>query len=141
MKHKLLLSFFMAFIPIVMMAYDCYVDEIYYDLDTSNETAQVTSEPHYEGDVCLTYSGNINIPSSFVYDGITYTVTSIGEYAFADCSNLTSVIIPSSVTSIEDWAFNGCSGLTSIEIPSSVTNIGQSAFEFCSSLISIAIPK
>ena len=65
---------------------------------------------------------------------------SIGNYAFYGCSGLTSIEIPSSVTSIGRYAFSGCSSLTSIEIPSGVTSIGNSAFSGCSSLTSIEIP-
>ena len=65
---------------------------------------------------------------------IPNTVTSIGEYAFADCSNLTSITIPSSVTNIEEYAFEYCSKLTSITIPTSVANIGNYAFYNCSNL-------
>ena len=67
-------------------------------------------------------------------------VTSIGRWAFEDCSGLTSISIPSSVTSIGDYAFSGCSSLTSISIPSSVTSIGDGAFSYCSGLTSITIP-
>ena len=67
------------------------------------------------------------------------SVTSIGNYAFGDCSGLTSITIPNSVTSIGDWAFEGCTGLTSIEIPSGVTSIGYEAFYECSGLISIKV--
>ena len=67
-------------------------------------------------------------------------VTSIGSYAFAFCSSLTSIEIPDSVTSIGDFAFYYCSSLTSIEIPDSVTSIGDCAFYFCRSLTSIEIP-
>ena len=56
-------------------------------------------------------------------------VTSIGDYAFYECSGLTSVIIPNSVTSIGSYAFDGCSGLTSVTIPNSVTSIGSYAFD------------
>ena len=55
-------------------------------------------------------------------------MTSIGDYAFFDCSRLTSVTIGNSVTSIGDGAFYGCSGLTSVTIPNSVTSIGGWAF-------------
>ncbi|MBQ3234984.1 MAG: leucine-rich repeat domain-containing protein [Clostridia bacterium] len=93
-------------------------------------------------------------------------LTSIGDYAFSDCSKLASIEIPSGVTSIDnyafcecsslaavafednsqltsigDYAFELCSLLTSIEIPSSVISIGDSAFEYCSSLMSIDIPN
>ena len=68
-------------------------------------------------------------------------VTSIGNYAFAYCSNLTSVTIPSSVTSIGKYVFFICTRLTSVTIPSSVTSIGGGAFDNCSSLTSITIPS
>ena len=67
-------------------------------------------------------------------------VTSIGDYAFADSSYLTSITIPDSVTSIGYRAFYGCTGLTSITIPDSVTNIGHDAFRNCTGLTSITIP-
>ena len=73
---------------------------------------------------------NTKIPSS---------VTSIGDFAFFDCSGLTSVVIPNSVTSIGIYAFSGCSGLTSIEIPNSVTSIETYVFRGCSGLTSIEI--
>ena len=67
--------------------------------------------------------------------------TSIGEYAFSECYNLTSVIIPNSVTSIGVRAFYNCKGLTSITIPNSVTSIGERAFYNCKGLTSITIPN
>ena len=68
-------------------------------------------------------------------------ITSISNYTFWNCSELTSIIIPDSITSIGDSAFYNCSGLTSITIPNSVTSIGQSAFGNCSELTSITIPN
>ena len=68
-------------------------------------------------------------------------VTSIGDGAFAYCTSLTSIEIPSGVTSIRDYAFDNCTSLTSIEIPSGVTSIGNSAFKNCTSLASIEIPS
>ena len=72
---------------------------------------------------------------------IPESVTSIGDYAFANCRSLTSITIPNSVTSIGDYAFSWCSGLTSITIPNSVTSIGDYAFANCRSLTSITIPN
>ena len=63
---------------------------------------------------------------------IPNSVTSIGNYAFYDCTGLTSITIPNSVTSISANAFSNCTGLTSITIPNSVTSIGDDAFWFCS---------
>ena len=67
-------------------------------------------------------------------------VTNIGENAFENCYNLTSIEIPEGVTSIGYDAFRGCTSLTSIEIPDSVTSIGYDAFRYCSLLTSIEIP-
>ena len=81
------------------------------------------------------------IPSAVVFDGTTYAVRCIGDYAFYYCDNLTSIEIPSSVTSIGNSAFSGCSGLTAVEIPNSVTSIGNSAFYGCSGLATVEIPN
>ncbi len=67
------------------------------------------------------------------------SVTSIGSRVFQYCSSLTSVTIPNSVTSIGDQTFEGCSSLTSVTIGNSVTSIGQSAFYGCSGLTSVTI--
>ena len=72
---------------------------------------------------------------------IPNNVTSIGSSAFESCSQLASIEIPSSVTSIGDYAFSGCSGLTSVNIPEDVTSIGERVFMNCSQLASIEIPK
>ena len=72
---------------------------------------------------------------------IPNSVTSIGDYAFYECSGLTSVTIPNSVTSIGTYAFRGCSGLTSVTIPNSVTSIWRATFADCSRLTSVTIPN
>ncbi|MCC8091352.1 MAG: leucine-rich repeat protein, partial [Oscillospiraceae bacterium] len=64
-------------------------------------------------------------------------VTSIGSWAFGNCTSLTNVTIPNSVTSIEGYTFYGCSSLTSVTIPDSITFIGISAFARCSSLTDV----
>ena len=83
------------------------------------------------------YGYNDYIVRAVIKNGIT----SIGDWAFYNCSSLTSIEIPNSVTSIGDNAFGLCSSLTSIEIPNSVTSIGDCAFEWCISLTSIEIPN
>jgi len=70
---------------------------------------------------------------------IPNSVTSIGNYAFACSTNLTSVSIPNSVTSIGYDTFEDCTSLTSVTIPDSVTSIGWDTFENCTSLASITI--
>ena len=72
---------------------------------------------------------------------IPNSVTSIGDYAFYNCSSLTSITIPDSVTSIGDYAFYYCSSLASVTMGDSVTSVGNHAFQNCISLTSIAIPN
>jgi hypothetical protein len=66
-------------------------------------------------------------------------LTSINDYAFYGCNNLTSVTLPHRVTSIGNSAFYNCSGLTSVTIGNSMTSIGDSAFNHCTSLTSVTI--
>jgi hypothetical protein len=68
------------------------------------------------------------------------SITNIGEYAFSECS-LTSVAIPNSVISIGDGVFNGCENLTSVTIGSSVNSIGDNAFSECGNLFNVMIPN
>ena len=75
-------------------------------------------------------NGELAIPNS---------VTTIGEYAFRGCSNLTSVTIPNGVATIKGWAFLGCESLTSLTIPKSVTTIGHQAIDYCDSLTEINV--
>ena len=124
--------------------YDFKVDGIYYNIISEEDrTVEVTNErggenPKYYGD----YSASeLVIPSKVINQSKTYTVVSIGEWAFGICSSLTSVELPSSVTTIGERAFSGCSSLTSIELPSSLTSIGRYAFIECSSLTSIELPS
>ncbi|MCR5532262.1 MAG: leucine-rich repeat domain-containing protein [Paludibacteraceae bacterium] len=70
---------------------------------------------------------------------ISSGVTSIGDYAFFGCDNLTSVTIPNSVASIGEYAFYGCDGLTSVTIGNGVTSIGECAFYGCKVLTSVTI--
>ena len=79
----------------------------------------------------------INGIGAIVFDD---SVTTIGGYAFDDCSSLTSITIPNSVTTIGEGTFSGCSSLTSVTIPDSVTTIGWWAFDRCESLTSVTIP-
>ena len=118
------------------------VDGFYYNITSwEDKTVEVT----YRGSSYFTYSneysGAVTIPESVTYNGSIYSVTSIGEYAFRNCSDLTSVVIPNSVTYIGDYAFARCSGLTSVVIPNSVTSIGDYAFYDCDGFTSVVIPN
>ena len=116
-----------AVLPAVSFAYDVQIDGIYYDVDSTNKTATLTNT-EYE------ISGAVVIPEAINYNGTQYMVTSIGEDAFLNREDVTSVTIPNSVTSIGKQAFSSCDGLTSVTIPNSVTYIDNGAFSFCSEL-------
>ncbi len=107
------------------------VNGIYYKIGENNTVAVTEGNTNFSGDVV--------IPSQVIYEGKTYSVTSIGSFAFEDCG-LTSVTIPNSVISIGNGAFYRCS-LKSITIPGSVTSIGDQAFYDCVVLTSVTIPN
>ena len=67
-------------------------------------------------------------------------VTTIGEYAFRDCKNLTSIIIPDSVTTIGYGAFSDNTSLKSVTFPDGLTTIEGRAFYCCTSLTNVNIP-
>ena len=120
------------------LAHDFEVEGIFYS-KTSDNTVAVTYKGDYTYSYDNEYAGDVVIPSSVDYNGITYSVTNIGNNAFSGCSSLTSIVIPNSVTGIGYGAFYCCDNLTSIEIPNSVTSIGQIAFENCTNLTDVVI--
>ncbi len=109
MKKSLLLLVMML-LPMVASADAVEIDGIYYNLVTKAKEAEVALKPSGY------YSGDIVIPEKVTYNGIVYSVTSIGSSAFYGCSGLTSITIPNSVFSIGEDAFYKCSGLTSVHI-------------------------
>ena len=120
--------------------------EIYDDLPSYKDVSNLTdfllnkariNPLYYMIEVPVYFAYNLDIPSI----NIPNNITSIGRWAFYNCSSLTSITIPNSVTKIDDFAFYGCSSLTSIIIPNNVTNISYGAFSGCSSLTSITIPN
>lgn len=65
-------------------------------------------------------------------------ITTIGDAAFSQISNLQSVTLPSSLTSIGATAFQGCTSLTSVDIPANVTSIGNNAFD-CGNTLDVSV--
>ena len=96
-------------------------------------------EPSWTG--YTTPSGALTIPNKVSNNGHTYTVTTIEDFAFNACTNMTSVTIANSIKSIGFAAFTNCTSLTSVSIPNSVTAIEDGAFSNCTSLDSIIIPS
>ena len=115
-----------------MNTFEFTVDGVRYSVNDDNTTVMVAGYPSGSKP-----TGDLTIPESVTYGGISYPVTKLGVNAFRSCTGLTSVTIPNSVTSIGYWAFCDCSGLTSVIIPNSVTSIGDEAFRGCSGLTRI----
>ena len=111
--HNSLRALFLSLavlLSLPMLAVEVEIDGISYELDTYTKQATVIMKSSG------TYSGEVIIPESVEHEGTAYSVTSIGERAFYNCSGLTSVTIPNSVMSIGKYAFYNCSGLTSVHV-------------------------
>ena len=121
-------------------AYDFKAGDLYYNItDEAAKTVEVTYEDYWDSNNYSSLPGAVTIPETVSYNSTTYSVTSIGDYAFYQCSALTQVAIPKSVTSIGNGAFYQCSALTQVTIPDGVTNIGSAAFYYCSALTAINV--
>ena len=111
--------------------------------------ANIKSNTYSNGRGVITFDKDVTKIGNYAFDElinltsvtIPDSVTSIGNYAFYKCSSLTSLTIPDSVTTIGELAFYYCESLTSVTIGDSVTTIGDSAFRLCKSLTSVTIPN
>ncbi|MCL2073309.1 MAG: leucine-rich repeat protein [Marinilabiliaceae bacterium] len=120
-------------------------------LITLNNTTNNTNHPFASCPIEVVYMGrnveyNQSINAAFFGTTVEVltignSVTSIGNYAFVNCSGLTELTIGNSVTSIGERAFSGCNGLTELIIPNSVTSIGNYAFQNCTGLTELTIPN
>ena len=96
---KLALLALAAMLPQLASAHVFEVGGIYYNINGNEATVTYRGSSYdaYSNE----YTGAVNIPSSVTYNGTTYSVTTIGNWAFSDCTGLTSVTIPGSVTTID----------------------------------------
>ena len=114
-------------------------DPLIYSINPDGVSVTVTG--HMDG---TNATGQLIIPETKTIDGVTYTVTAIGDDAFNNCEGLTgSLTIPNTVTTIGNWAFGGCTNLSgSLILGNSLTEIGDHAFNNCNSLTgSLTIPN
>ena len=122
----------------IAYAETCTVDGIEYAYQVLDDgTAEISGYGYQDSAIDQSTSGELTIPSSL--DGLS--VTSIGDYAFYNCTNLTSVITPECVTNIGDCAFESCTGLASVVISNGVTSIGYGAFNGCANIKFVAVPQ
>ena len=128
LKHALFTALFLLVSITSYADSNVTIDGIIYTLDKGTATVAQNSG----------IKGAIVIPEKVSYSGMNYSVTSIGDYAFENCTELTSISIPNSLTSIGQCAFHNCIKIKSLTIPHSVTSVGVNAF-FNSGLIDVTI--
>ena len=130
---------------------DCFFaeDGLYYGILMDNPSCVAVIHPGYCGGNEYDFV-NLTLTNPVVYEhdegyGMQrdeYTLVSIGEWAFYECTSLVSIVIPNSVTTIGRSAFYECTSLASVEIPNSLTSIEDETFYGCSSLTgNITIPN
>ena len=111
------------------------IDDIQYTIDENDSTAvSVTGTTGYDD---INNKKDLVLPETVEYNGVTYTVTSIGNGAFARKNGLNSIVIPNTVVLIAESAFASNWGLASIEIPASVVEIGTRAFEWAGNIAEV----
>lgn len=111
----------------------------------NNEIWYTTSDENIIKDIRTT-AFNTTLISHTYNNGkgiITFNkdITSVGSYAFYNCSTLETITLPNAASSIGDYTFYGCSNLESIAIPNTLSSIGDGAFRNCTSLLDIDIPQ
>lgn len=118
--------------------YNVKIGDFYYDLvddyGTDHGYARLVHEPDFKNISYGYVNGEIVIPSSFIYDNVTYTVTEIGPKAFYNSENIKSVLIPNTITHIYERAFAGCLNLNNITIGEGVLRIERHCFLDCKNL-------
>ena len=128
--HQLSVSFTaMRLLPLLLVILATLAQAADFTYTTNSGSITITG---YTGPL-----GDVVIPDAI--DGLP--VTSIGDSAFLDWTNLTSIRIPDTVTSIGADAFDGCENLTNLTIPNSVTSLGSLALSGCTRLSGLTIPS
>lgn len=131
---RLLLSFLALLCCTFSFAYDATIDGYRYNLFPNSHSASIVGHNN-------SISGDIIIPTTVTVYGVEYTVTTISEYAFQNCTSITSVTIQGSITAIHRYAFSGCTSLSSVSLANSVTYIDSYVFLECTSLTSVHLPN
>lgn len=85
------------------------------------------------------YSGDIIIPEKITGNGVEYTVTCIGDFAFMQ-EKITSIVLPETLTRLGNGSFAFVTGIKEVKIPKNVRYIGDACFTNCSNLSKITLP-
>lgn len=111
MKRQILLLALLLSVTVNAFAEEAEIGGLWYELVLKAKEAKVIQNKYG-----IKYTGDIVIPETVEYEGVSYSVTGIGRSAFYNCNNLKSITIPNCIKSIGNAAFYECSGLTSVYI-------------------------
>lgn len=126
-----------------VMALSAKVNGIYYSFDSSTKEATVeyNTVPTTTHTRNTDYTGNVVIPQVVEYNNVDYTVTTIGMFAFHDCTQMTSITLPESIVTVKSYAFQYCTGLKSFTFPASVREVDGGILEYCSKLTTVVFSE
>ena len=110
------------------------IDGLYYEVNDVTGEATLIQDP-YSGSEYSSYSYSVVhdalvIPATVSDGDNNYPVKSIGNRAFMQCGDITSVMIPEGVETIGANAFDGCQMLSNVTLPSTITSLGSQAFAY-----------
>lgn len=113
---------------------------LYFEItDKTKKTAAVTYPGSIADKKAPALSGTVEIPAKVRHDNVVYTITAIGQKAFANADGLKGVVIPAGVETIGDFAFEDCDSLTSVVFPGNAVRLGQGVFFRCPAIADVTI--
>lgn len=132
---RILLLWLLSMAILHVSAYDFEEGGIYYNILPYGHLVEVTKK----GVNGLPYEGDFVVPANVSHDGQEYIVVGIGERAFSS-TKITSIKFPETISSIGEYAFRDCTELKEINIPEGVSTLPLGCFSGCTGLEEIKIP-
>ena len=138
--NRIIIFLLLIFCISIAHAKDVLINGIYYALYPDELKATVVNDGNKSDDNGSGYAmSELVVPETINYEGITYTVKSIGDYAFCNTKALKTILLNDSITKIGMRAFAQCDSLQSIRIPKNVIMVGSYAFEASHALQTIDV--
>ena len=116
------------------------IDITYIITDADHKYVKVGDAGVESSAIATGTSGTVKVPLEVEYNGTTYIVNGLNQYAFYGCGSITKVELPNSITSIDTYAFGDCQKLEEVNMPEELISIGYAAFAYCYALKSVELP-
>ncbi|MDE6716945.1 MAG: leucine-rich repeat protein, partial [Muribaculaceae bacterium] len=118
----------LAFIPLLVHAYDVEVDGVYYELykDYNYYQGNAAKVVGYDPEKI---EAHLQIPYSIYYEENSYTVSRISSFSFSGCEKIERVFIPANIESIEKGAFSNCPNLKEFIVAWSFYNLSMEGYK------------